>query len=193
MVGSEGGEYISEKDGYSFIVPRGVLDSDVTITHGIVPFEEVSQYEFPEKIIPLSSIVSICPDQSQECFSMEISFQHCINLKNPEDTDAIILLKAHHDDFVESMDKRRWFEFQKVKDANIFPSQNPNELTAHVTHCCAFCFGSYVTEKDTADAVRFYLIELKPNVTNEKCWKVEYCLSHVFETCMGVCSTYYNM
>ena len=62
MVGSEGGEYISEKDGYSFIVPRGVLDSDVTITHGIVPFEEVSQYEFPEKIIPVSSIVSICPD-----------------------------------------------------------------------------------------------------------------------------------
>ena len=33
VVGSEEGNYLSEKDGYSFIIPRSVLDSDVTCNH----------------------------------------------------------------------------------------------------------------------------------------------------------------
>ena len=172
VVGSEGGKYLSEKDGYSFIIPRGVLDSDVTITHGIVPFEEVCLYEFPEGIMPVSSIVSICPDQSSKRICLEVSLQHCVHLKNPESINTIVLLKAHHDDVMKSIDKSHRFKFQKV-NAKIFPSQNPHELTAQVTHCCAFCFGSYVTEKDTDDAIRFNLIEIKPNVTNENCWTVE--------------------
>ena len=140
--------------------------------------------------MPVSSIVSICPDQRSKCICLEVSLQHCVHLKNPENINTIVLLKAHHDDVMVSMDKSHRFKFQKV-NTKIYPSQNPHVPTAQVTHCCAFCFGSYyVSEKDTDDAIRFNLIEIKPNVTNENCWTIEYCLSHVFETCMGVCKIY---
>ena len=167
--------------GYSFITPRSVLDSDVTCNH-------TWHCSFWRNLfirIPRRNHASF--QYTAHC--LEVSLQHCVHLKNPESINTIVLLKAHHDDVMESMDKSHRFKFQKV-NAKIYPSQNPHELTAQVTHCCAFCFGSYVTEKDTDDAIRFNLIEIKPNVTNENCWTVEYYLSHVFETCMGVCKIY---
>ena len=149
--------------GYSFITPRSVLDSDVTYNHTWhCSFWRNLFIRIPRR--------------------NHASFQYCINLsrskfkvylfggftptlcssENPESINTIVLLKAHHDDVMESMDKSHRFKFQKV-NAKIYPSQNPHELTAQVTHCCTFCFGSYVTEKDTDDAIRFNLIEIKPN------------------------------
>ena len=188
VAGSEGGKYVSEKDGYGFVIPSGVLDKDLTITHGIIPFGKVA-CQFPEQIIPVSNIALICPDQ--ECnpiFSMEVLFQHCVNLDltNPDKLKGVVLLKANHCDSSKMMDGNYQLNFEPVEDAKIYPSQNPHELTAQVRHCCAFCYGTDISQKDTDLAIRFNLVEIKPKTIRESCWRVDYCLSYVFQTCMEV-------
>ena len=61
VVGREGGKYTSVADGYSFVIQGGVLKSEISITHGIVPFEKCC-LQFPEGIMPVSKVISLCPD-----------------------------------------------------------------------------------------------------------------------------------
>lgn len=187
VVGEEGGQWSSDTRNYSFAIPRGVLDSDMTITHGVIPFGQVS-LQFPENIIPVSIIVSACPDQ-EHLIPFEISLKHCLSLdlSNPENLNSIVLLKAnvHRNGSLENDEKDKHFKFKVVKDAKIRPREDL--LSANVAHFCAFCFGTYITEKDTNDAVHFYLIEIKPKVIKWSTWNIEYCLSYVFDTCKSVC------
>lgn len=187
MVGSEGGEYTSKTDGYGFVIPSDVLSKELTITHSIIPFGKVACH-FPEKIVPVSNILRIQPDQKcSSIFMVKISFQHCLNLDltDPKNLKNIVLLKAHHSDKV---DGNSQLHFEVVKDAKMYPSQNLHELIVQVGHCCAYCIGAdnKITEKDTSLAIRFYLIEIKPKNITESRWNVEYCLSYIFDTCISV-------
>lgn len=184
VVDCEGGQFVSKEDGYGFVIPSGALDKAVTITHGIVPFGRL-ECHFPEQIVPVSNIVLICPDQRCDpIFRVEISSQHCLtlDLTNPENLKEIVLLKANH---CKNMDENCMLKFKSVQGAKIYPSQNPDELTAQVRHCCAFCFG-VKTQQDCDRAVRFYIIEIQPKNIRNSSWRVEYCLSYTFPTCMEV-------
>ena len=190
VVGSEGIKYTSTKDGYSFVIQSGVLGNEITITHGIIPFEECSP-NFPEGIMPISNIILLCPDK--ECMiPLELSLKHWVDLdpQNPDSLKPFVVLKARHNSITKDVDGTRQINFEVIEDAKIIPSQYPKELTIQVAHCCAFCIGSYITETDTNAAIRFYLIELKPKPKQDQIrWKVEYCLSYVFDTCMQVIMT----
>ena len=184
VVGNEGGEYVSEQNGYGIVIPSDVLSKDLTITHGIIPFGKVACH-FPEQTVLVSNILQIQPDQKcSSIFMVQISFQHCLNVDvtDPKNLKNIVLLKAHHSD---SVDENSQLNFEIVKDAKIFPSQNPHELTVQVGHCCAYCIGTDISEEDTSLAIRFYLVEIKPKITESR-WIVEYCLSYIFDTCMMV-------
>ena len=187
VVGSEGGKYTSVSDGYSFVIQRGVLKSEISITHGIVPFEKCS-LQFPDGIMPVSKLISLCPDT--DCMvPLELSLQHWLDFdpQNTESLKPLVVLKAHHDRITKDMDGTPQMDFEIVEDAKIIPSQNPKELTIQVAHFCAFCFGSRITQKDTNEAVRFYLIELKPKDKSKGSWMVEFILSYVFvDTCIKV-------
>jgi hypothetical protein len=114
-------------DGYGFVIPSDILNKELTIIHGIIPFGKVACH-FPEKIVPVSNILQIQPDQKcSSIFMMKISFQHCLNLDltKPKNLKNIVLLKAHHSDKV---DENSQLHFEVVKDAKIYPSQNLHEL-----------------------------------------------------------------
>ena len=119
IVDSDGGKFISEKDGYGFVIPNGALDIATTITHGIIPFGNVACH-FPEEIVPVSNIVLICPDQKCDpIFRVEISSQHCLNLDltNPENLKEIVLLKANH---CKKVDENCVLDFESVQGAKIY-------------------------------------------------------------------------
>ena len=184
VVDSDGREFISKNDDYGFIIPSGALDKATTITHGLIPFGEVACH-FPEKITPVSNMMLICPDQTCDpIFRVEISSQHCLNLDltNPDNLKDIVLLKANH---CKKLDKTSVLNFNPVQGAKIYPSQDLRKLTAQVSHYCAFCFG-IKTQEDTDHAVRFNIVEIKPKSNRKNNWRVDYCLSYVFETCMEV-------
>ena len=192
IVTSDGACFISPYDGYIISVPPGVVDKGETITlkHGVVPHGGFSQFQFPEGMYPVSSIISVSTTKYKFRKPVEIVIPHYINCETPDDCNKLAAFKACH-----TIDKNGLptYRFEKMPNQNLshftVRSKENGTVMPYVAysaeHCCFWCVGTY--KKEDTDKAMFCLTEARSKPTEDsRELAIHYCLSYHLPTCLKV-------
>lgn len=144
----------------------------------------------------MSTILHLSPEPLQTEFlkPIEITLQHFIACKTPEDCKRLFFSKAQHHNFRVS-NNQKIYRFDQVDDGNLIPSVCNSKHKCHTSlfnaatlqtkHCCYICIQEFVSEEDTNNAC-FSLHQIVPRHRFGINFEVCYCLSYLLDTCKRV-------
>ena len=183
---SNGGEYHSQDDEYSLIVPKGAIPEhlgSVSIQCGVIPYGPLGPFEYPDGVKPVSPIVWFCSNPSITFEKpVEIIIPYCLDCESEEHSKSLAFFKANHNDYTVNRNGQRIFHFKEAEGITFF-SLSSFSGTLYAEHFCFYCVGVYSRE-DTAQA-NFCLITAKPVQMQRTC-RIHFCLTYFLATCLKV-------
>ena len=172
---SKGGHNLNKQHGITLQVPQGAVREGTQVTVEIGIFLSCP-VPLPAGTRPVSPLLTMCVTNDhyyQFLKPVEVNIPHCLDITNKFDEENIEIqfLKMSHGSQL----------FDKADGKAMFSSFNG---TLKTDHFCVFCI---VANKQTVDLsrVNYRLLKVIPKSTASR-WKVRYCVTYFFPTCLRV-------
>ena len=192
-VTSDGAYFISPDDGYIISVPPGTIPKGekITLKHGVVPHGGFGQFQFPDGMHPVSSIISLQSTTKHKFLKpIDIAVPHYMNCETPEDCNELVFFKACHTGSENGLPTYQFKEMPRESISLFSARIKENGMVLpyaaySAEHCCFWCVGIY-SRQDT-DKAMFCLIEARSKPAEEsRESSIHYCLPYYLPTCLKV-------
>ena len=177
---SNGGSYYNKQHGIGLHIPPEAISTseNITIEIGVSLGCPIL---FPTGTKPVSPLLAMCVVENhnyQFLKSVEVKLSHCLDVNgtNDEEDLGIHFVKSTHNLSC----------FSRADGEATF---SPSEGTLKTKHFCFFCIVAN-KEKTNLSKVNYRLLKVVPksrSVTSFR-WKVRYCITYFFPTCLRVSS-----